>query len=255
MYLYNFLLILIIACQQFREASLQSDDKSSDEFPDTSHTDSPNSDKHFKDKILMENVKSLTFFRNRKTTSRRTNSIHQLSCVGGTAGCKLFTPSVVECIKIGYDRNKVSHTWKCSADMSDRVKFNHVEVICEGYDYPEDDYILVGSCGLEFTLDYVDPLDYHEKSYLNHLDDHEKELHESIKAKKATKKNSDYISQVLSAPSQNFYYVGLFITSLTILYVIVRCFRVRNIVSGRHVIRPSVYGPITSTVFNTKKAC
>lgn len=47
-----------------------------------------------KDKILLKDVKTLTFQRNKKTTSKRTHSIHQLSCVGGTAGCKLFTPNV-----------------------------------------------------------------------------------------------------------------------------------------------------------------
>lgn len=61
--------------------------------------------------------------------------------------------------------------------MSDRVKFNHIEVICEGYDYAEDEYKLVGSCGLEFTLDYVDPHDHHKHSYFHHLDEHEKEKH------------------------------------------------------------------------------
>jgi hypothetical protein len=26
-------------------------------------------------------------------------------------------------------------------------------VLCEGYDYPDDPYILAGSCGLEYTLE------------------------------------------------------------------------------------------------------
>ena len=26
-------------------------------------------------------------------------------------------------------------------------------MLCEGYDYPEDPYILAGSCGLEYTLE------------------------------------------------------------------------------------------------------
>jgi hypothetical protein len=30
-----------------------------------------------------------------------------------------------------------------------------VEVVCEGYDYPDDPFILKGSCGLEYTLDYT----------------------------------------------------------------------------------------------------
>lgn len=84
---------------------------------------------------------------------------------------------IVECENAGFDGTKRRHDWKCQADISDRVQFNHVEVICEGYNYPEDDYILLGSCGLEFTLDYKDPHDYHHNSYFKHMDDHEKELH------------------------------------------------------------------------------
>lgn len=91
---------------------------------------------------------------------------------------------VVECDKAGYNQERSKFDWKCHADISERVRFNHVEVICEGYDYPEDDYILLGSCGLEFTLDYADPHDYHENSYFKQMDEHEKELHhERVRAR------------------------------------------------------------------------
>lgn len=131
-----------------------------------------------KDKILLAGVERLTFHRHKMTTSRRTHTIHQLSCVGGTAGCKLFKPDTVECQRGALDHVKGRHNWICKADIDDRVEFKHVEVICEGYDYPEDDYILLGSCGLEFTLDYKNPHDYHHTSYFKHMDEHEKELHQ-----------------------------------------------------------------------------
>ena len=160
----------------------------------------------------MDDIESLVFFRNKMTTSRRTHKIHQLSCVGGTAGCKLFTPDVstrstfdssylwtwltsgsnqlVECKRTTRDRESFNKNWTCTAEISDRVILNHTEVICEGYDYAEDDYILRGSCGLEFTLDYASPLDHHENSYFQHMDDHEKEQH--IKRVKAElEKKSD----------------------------------------------------------------
>lgn len=57
-----------------------------------------------KDKILLKDVKTLTFQRHKRTTSRRTHSIYQLSCVGGTAGCKLFTPNVSCLLSILYDQ-------------------------------------------------------------------------------------------------------------------------------------------------------
>ena len=34
-------------------------------------------------------------------------------------------------------------------------RFGNIEVVCEGYDYPDDPFILKGSCGLEYTLDYT----------------------------------------------------------------------------------------------------
>ena len=38
--------------------------------------------------------------------------------------------------------------WECKADMDNSYRFGKVEVYCEGYDYPEDPYILRGSCGV-----------------------------------------------------------------------------------------------------------
>ena len=39
--------------------------------------------------------------------------------------------------------------------MDNAFRFGNVEVVCEGYDYPDDPYILKGSCGLEYTIDYT----------------------------------------------------------------------------------------------------
>jgi hypothetical protein len=33
-------------------------------------------------------------------------------------------------------------------------RLGKIEVVCEGYDYPDDPYILKGSCGLEYNLEY-----------------------------------------------------------------------------------------------------
>lgn len=39
--------------------------------------------------------------------------------------------------------------------MDNLYRFGQIEVVCEGYDYPDDPYILKGSCSLEYTLDYT----------------------------------------------------------------------------------------------------
>ena len=43
--------------------------------------------------------------------------------------------------------------WECKADLDDSVRFGATEVFCEGYSYPEDPYVLAGSCGLEYVLE------------------------------------------------------------------------------------------------------
>ena len=45
--------------------------------------------------------------------------------------------------------------WECKADLDERYKLGKTEVVCEGYNRPGDDYVLVGSCGvssLDLTL-------------------------------------------------------------------------------------------------------
>lgn len=36
--------------------------------------------------------------------------------------------------------------------MDDDYRFGNVEVSCEGYDYPDDPYILAGSCGVSVYI-------------------------------------------------------------------------------------------------------
>ena len=38
--------------------------------------------------------------------------------------------------------------WECKTDMDNKYRFGTIEVVCEGYDYPDDQYILKGSCGV-----------------------------------------------------------------------------------------------------------
>ncbi|OAF65208.1 hypothetical protein A3Q56_07082, partial [Intoshia linei] len=46
--------------------------------------------------------------------------------------------------------------WECKADLNNIVKFGTLDVNCEGYDYPEDPYILVNSCRLLYSLHRID---------------------------------------------------------------------------------------------------
>ena len=64
-----------------------------------------------------------------------------------------INPQVVQCYNRGFDGVDVQ--WECKTDMDNDFRFGRVDVICEGYDYPDDPYITRGSCGLEYTLDYT----------------------------------------------------------------------------------------------------
>lgn len=102
-------------------------------------------------KVLLRDIQVLTLRQGKMTTGKR-SSVPQLKCVGGSAQ-GAFNPQVVQCYNRGWDGVDVQ--WECKADMDNLYRFGEVEVVCEGYDYPEDAYITKGSCGLEYTLEYT----------------------------------------------------------------------------------------------------
>jgi len=108
------------------------------------------------EKVLMDNVKALTFKADQWTTTRRTQSSGQLVCTGGTASARSdMMPKVVQCVAKGSD-GAGNIQWKCEADLDEKVKFGDLEVVCEGFSYPEDPYITKGSCSLEYKLEFTE---------------------------------------------------------------------------------------------------
>ncbi|XP_048826749.1 store-operated calcium entry-associated regulatory factor [Brienomyrus brachyistius] len=101
--------------------------------------------------VLLRDVQALTLYSGRYTTARRTSPVLQLQCVGGSAGCGAFIPEVVQCQNKGWDGVDVQ--WECRTDMDNAYRFGKIEVSCEGFNHPDDPYILKGSCGLEYTLE------------------------------------------------------------------------------------------------------
>jgi hypothetical protein len=105
------------------------------------------------DRIRLEDLSVLTLYNGHRTSSRRSQAVPQLKCVGGTAGCNSFVPQVVQCYNKGSNGYDVQ--WECKTDMDNEFRFGQIVVSCEGYDYPDDPYVLRGSCGLEYTLDFT----------------------------------------------------------------------------------------------------
>merc|ERR1711988_166142 len=133
-------------------------------------------------KVLLKDVQVLTLKAGQMTTGRRSSPVPQLNCVGGSAKGQ-FNPQVVQCYNRGWDGQDVQ--WECKSDMDNLYRFGSVEVICEGYDYPDDPYILKGSCGLEYTLEltkegqqkshnYYGNSDSYSSSYSSYSSDYKK---------------------------------------------------------------------------------
>lgn len=114
------------------------------------------------DKVLLRDIKALTLKQGKMTKGRRSSPVPQLECVSSGSIYSSLHPKVVQCINVGHDGSDVQ--WECKADLDSSVRFGEIEVTCEGFDYPNDDYVLKGSCGLRYTLEYTNS-GYHQSNY------------------------------------------------------------------------------------------
>jgi len=102
--------------------------------------------------INLRDISALTFTKGKYTTARRTSPIQQLKRVGGSV-TDSYEPSVIQCKNTGFDG--ISVQWQCKGDIDQKYRLGSVEVVCEGYNRPGDSLVLIGSCGLEYTLEYT----------------------------------------------------------------------------------------------------
>jgi len=128
------------------------------------------------DAILLQDVKVLTLYRGRYANARRTSVIPQISCVGGSAA-RRYEPDVIQCTNVGWDGTDFQ--WKCESELPDDYHFGRITVTCEGYNSPQDPYVLKGSCGVEYELEftekgrkraYGDRGDYYKNEYNGETD-------------------------------------------------------------------------------------
>jgi hypothetical protein len=116
-------------------------------------------------KVLLRDVQVLTFNAGQMTTSRRSAPMYQLSCTNCNTHNNHIVKSV-QCRNVGWDGNDVN--WKCESNLPNEWELGQTTVCCEGFDYPDDPHVLVGSCGLEYQLTrnhhYVPTHVYHQTS-------------------------------------------------------------------------------------------
>ncbi|PWW73208.1 DUF1183-domain-containing protein, partial [Tuber magnatum] len=106
-------------------------------------------------KILLSEVPSLTLRSDQMTKNRRVPAVPQLKCVGGEGKGK-YEIDVMRCKNVGSDYNDEYVSWACTADLPREFKLGSTDVICEGYDSADDEYVLKGSCGVEYRLILTD---------------------------------------------------------------------------------------------------
>lgn len=124
-------------------------------------------------KLNLKFIESIKFHHDRKARRVRSKPVPQLKCVGGSADCDV-RPEIVDCANLELmndakspQEEEASETeterdqdeelqWKCNASLDKEYTLRAVSIDCEGYDYPEDPYILRGSCQLKYTIDYSD---------------------------------------------------------------------------------------------------
>jgi hypothetical protein len=91
-------------------------------------------------RVKLSSIQSLTFYEGDWTTGRRTDPIQQLECEGRP--CRRFKPDVVRCVNAGGSGANVD--WTCTADLPERLRLGRVQVGCEGWSRPGDEYVLEG---------------------------------------------------------------------------------------------------------------
>ncbi|KAH6596544.1 hypothetical protein BASA61_003472 [Batrachochytrium salamandrivorans] len=107
-------------------------------------------------KVLLKDIQAITLHAGQMTAYRRTYAVPQLSCISSSSSRSAcddtsMLPQTVQCINKGTDGIDVQ--WACTADMDNTIKLGpQLTVACEGWAYPDDPYVLAGSCGLEYSL-------------------------------------------------------------------------------------------------------
>ena len=105
-------------------------------------------------KVNFNDLRILHFKKNSLTNRKRNLATNQLNCKGKS--CYKYQPLSVTCYNKAF--SSYNPVWKCkSKDLPKEIKFEDVNIICEGYGDPKDSYILKGSCSLEYSLKLTKP--------------------------------------------------------------------------------------------------
>ncbi|KAF0980317.1 hypothetical protein FDP41_013531 [Naegleria fowleri] len=125
------------------------------------------------DAVHLSKIQVLTFRKGQYTTSRRTQAYQQLNCKYSPDS---YIPDVVQCKNMGFDGT--SYQWKCEADMDEKYRFgSDLNVNCEGFRYAGDEFVLRGSCALDFSIEWTEK--GHQQSHtMNEMRNRNRQQHQ-----------------------------------------------------------------------------
>lgn len=98
-------------------------------------------------RVLLTSIQSFVVKEGVMAKASRTAALPQLICAGPNCA---YGPRSVLCKNVGH--NGVDVNWQCEGEMPPGLRFDRIEVSCEGYAYPDDPYILADSCSVSYTL-------------------------------------------------------------------------------------------------------
>jgi len=71
-----------------------------------------------------------------------------MNCLGPL--CDMHQPKTIRCDNVGGKGLDVK--WNCAANLPDYLSIGHTKIECEGFSRPQDEYVLRGSCTIEYSL-------------------------------------------------------------------------------------------------------
>jgi len=170
--------------------------------------------------ILLKNVKTLRFFAGQYALNTRDNQpIPQLECAYNPLNDPSALPTAVTCHNSGVDYSGAV-VWKCKAKMADTLEFDNLQVSCEGYSRPGDEYVKEGSCALRYTLKIVSAQD--QQTPNDNARHHHYTRAAADEAREYNNRQNHYHNNVEVASGWSFTTVLIFVL---VVVLIIRCCR------------------------------
>jgi len=98
-------------------------------------------------RVRMDHLRMLEFTRDERAISKHGAGPMQLECVGGRAWFDRYRLDKALCTRQEND-------WVCETEVVHGYTISNVKVVCEGYDSPNDAFVVDGSCNMQYEIEH-----------------------------------------------------------------------------------------------------